>query len=124
MTHQLPINLQISKPKERLDVRILKTNETETFAPARLTIQHDSTINNLAKLGEKLPHRFTGDGGGETTNEELCRSLVLLPWDSTLRVNLHRENTAIINDKNGTQAIDDACKTGYLLTTLPSNTCS
>ena len=60
-TNQFPVNLQIAKSKERSNVRILKRDEAEAFTPPSLSIQHDSRIDDFAKLRKEFAHGFRGD---------------------------------------------------------------
>lgn len=96
MTYQFPIDLQISKTKERSNVRIFKRNEPKTFTPPRLSIQHDSRIDDLAKLRKEFAHGLGGDAAWQASNEELGGALVLLTGDGTFRVDLReREHRSV-----------------------------
>ena len=88
-TNHFPVDLEIAKSKQRLNVYVLERYETETLAPSGLSVQHDGCINDLAELGEKLAHRLRSDTAWETADKELSRTLVLLAGDRTLGVNLH-----------------------------------
>lgn len=87
----MSVNLEVTKTKERLDVRILERNEAEAFAAASLTIQHDCRVDDLPKLGKELAHRLRRDAASKASNEQFSCSLMLLSRNSPLRINLKKE---------------------------------
>lgn len=63
-THKLSIDLKIAKPEKGLNVGVLEGDEPKTFAPARLAVQHNRSIDDLAELRKVLSHRLRSDTAG------------------------------------------------------------
>lgn len=86
--HQFSVNFKITESQERLHVSVFERDETEAFASPRLAVQHDSRVDDFAKLREELAHRLGGDAPSQTTDEEFRRSLVLLAGNGAFWVDL------------------------------------
>jgi hypothetical protein len=89
-TDKLAVDLEIAETKEGLDVGVLEGDEPEALAAARLAVEHDRRVNDLAELGEELAHGLGRHAAREPTDEELRRALVLLPRDGALGIDLCR----------------------------------
>ena len=87
-TCQFSVNLEFTKAKDRINVRIFEGNKAKSFAAACFSIQHDRRIDDSTKLGEELSHGFRGNAAGESAYKQFCRALMLLPGDRSLRVDL------------------------------------
>ena len=60
-THKFPIDLEVAKPEKGLDVSVLEGDEPKAFASARLAVQHNRSIDDLAELRKVLSHRLRRD---------------------------------------------------------------
>jgi hypothetical protein len=91
VTNQLSVNFKITKPEERLNVSILKRNETKTLASAGLTVEHDGRVDDFAELREKFAHGLRCDAGCQTSNEQFCGTLMFLTRNSPFGIDLKKD---------------------------------
>ena len=86
--YHFTVNFKVAKAEKRLDIDIFKRDKTEPFASTGLSVEHDSSIDNFAELGKIFPHRLRRHTTCKTANKQFGRSLVLLAWYRSLRVDL------------------------------------
>jgi len=93
-THQLAVNLQISKAQKRLYIRVLKRHKPKSFTSSSLSVQHDCRVDDFAKLRKEFAHGLGGDRPRETADEQFCCSLVFLTGYGTFGIDLGKSTVS------------------------------